>query len=297
MIGYRQFVEDSTNADPLRRPFIMLEFRDGLDRAELAAPYDLDYDFSVPSYDFGAIPTSFELGRFNELRNEAFKVGDAGRFDLPHDNFAVVMSIGPARIVAMVRRDATGERDDAGNTSPYWAQCFMHNPRHERFEDIGQAALGSFSTHEAINVKLPDEITDHVRAASRDTLLRGAAHALDVCLFLLHLRSEDRIIRWQMMPESGAHKAMNYKRRQAGEAQVEPCHIVYVSAEPLVKWLGTQQRGAVKGSHASPVPHDRREYWRRPKGGSEKTVLVRATKVLGGARETVSYEVRLREGV
>ncbi|HEV7334666.1 MAG TPA: hypothetical protein VGO06_01760 [Bosea sp. (in: a-proteobacteria)] len=291
-IGFRQFAEDCSN--PSRHPIMMLEIGSGFQITEMASPVLVDWNCAVPSYDFGSIPSNFALDEFNDLRARAFAIGDEGRFNLPHEEFAVLFNAGPARLVCMVHRDETGQADDQGKVSPYWAQCFIHHPRLDRFEHLGQAALGSWSVNASLQAHMPKDITDQMRVAPREKILRGAAHALDVAMFLLHLRTEDQIIRWQMLPPSNAHKAMNYRRKQAGEDEVPTTRVVYVSPEPLNEWIGVQSRAVSKGTHASPVPHDRRGYYRRPRGGTEKSVWVRAAKVRGGAKEPVSYEVRLR---
>lgn len=291
-IGFRQFAEDCSN--PSRHPIMMLEIGSGFQTTEMASPVLVDWDCAIPSYDFGSIPSSFSLDEFNDLRAQAFKIGDEGRFNLPHEAFAVLFNAGPARMVCIVRRDETGERDDLGQTSPFWAQCYIHHPRLDRFEHLGQAALGSWSANASLQAHMPNDVTEHVRVAPREKVLSEAARALDVAMLLLHLRSEDRITRWQMLPTSNAHKSMNYRRKQAGEAEVPTTRVVYVSAEPLDEWIGVQSQAVSKGTHASPVPHDRRGYYRRPKGGTEKSIWVRASKVRGGGKEPVSYEVRLR---
>lgn len=273
---------------------MMLEIGSGLETTEMGFPVLVDWDCAIPSYDFGSIPSSFSLDDFNDLRARAFRIGDEGRFNLPHEEFAVLFSAGPARVVYIVHRDETGETDDQGKTSPYWAKCFIHHPRLDRFEYLGQAALGSWSVNASLDARMPQDIMDQMRVAPREKVLREAAQALDVAMLLLHLRTEDQITTWKMLPPSNAHKAMNYRRKQAGEDEVPTTRVVYVSPEPLNEWIGVQSRAGSKGTHASPVPHDRRGYYRRRKGGTEKSVWVRASKVRGGAKEPVSYEVRLR---
>ncbi|MBN9471079.1 MAG: hypothetical protein J0J10_20120 [Bosea sp.] len=287
-IGFRQFVESHDTEDC--RPFLMQKF----EGVRFAAHLDDVWNVAVNSYDFADMRDRLSLEQANSLRKAAFAINDGGGLSLPGDDFAVVFSMHSRRFVTLINRGFGPAIDTAGFKSPYVAKVFVFDPLVKTFEWLGECGLGSFRTVREIN---PVEFKegDHLnRYSDTERILKGAGNWLDVFVMLLHLRAEDQITTWKMLPPSNAHKAMNYRRKQAGEDEVPTTRVVYVSPEPLNEWIGVQSRVGSKGTHASPIPHDRRGYYQRPKGGTEKSVWVRASKVRGGAKEPVSYEVRLR---
>jgi hypothetical protein len=284
-IGFRQFVECYDSED--HKPFVMQK----MEGRRFAAHLERVWNVAVPSFDFADMYNRINLDQLNSLRNAAFATNRDRSLSLPNEDFAVVFDLHGARIVALINKDFGPATDKDGFVSPYLAMIFVFNPVVKAFEWIGSSGLGMCGTIREIN---PFELDDDGFYSDTRNILQGAAHWLDTFIMLLHLRTEDQITTWRMLPPSSAHKAMNYRRKQAGEDEVPTTRVVYVSPEPLNDWIGVQSRAGSKGTHASPVPHDRRGYYRRPKGGTEKSIWVRAAKVRGGAKEPVSYEVRLR---
>lgn len=224
-IGFRQFVESHDSED--HRPFLMQKYQS----VRFAAHLDDVWNVAVDSYDFADMRDRFSLEQANSLRNAAFAINDGGGLGLPGDDFAVVFSMHAGRFVALINRGFGPATDTAGFKSPYVAKVFVFNPVVKAFEWLGECGLGSFKTVREIN-PIGFEEGDHLNSYSdTETILKGAGNWLDVFVMLLHLRTEDRITRWQMLPASNAHKAMNYRRKQAGEDEVPTTRVVYVSPE------------------------------------------------------------------
>lgn len=277
-VGYRHFV-DCCDGEHRPKPYIVGLMGDGVKFGVGVHPGNV----AVPSYDFADMRDQLKASAVDLLRQQAFAINDRGGFQLPADDFALLFNLGDMRVVALVNKQFGTAIDNLGNHSGFRAKVYIHRPSTNGFEWVGVCGLGGFKSMHELDYLAKIGRSD-VKCKDTTDLIRLLGFWLDAFLMLLHLRSESRIIRFHNLPESGAHKAINYKRRQAGEALVETSRLVYVSTEPLVGWLSSQERGASRGSHASPVPHDRREYWRRPKGGTEKTIKVRASKVCFGVQ-------------